>query len=286
MTGAGHNDPAAHSSHGEHAVPETLPISVCIVAYNEADNIERAIRSVEGWAREVIVIDCESTDGTGERARQLGTEVHHRPNIIPEANKNVSFDLAHCEWIFSLDADEEVPQELRREIATLITGGTAENGFKVPRRNFYFGQPLMHGGVYPDRQLRLFRRGHGRYPGRGYHERIEVDGRIGELEHPFDHHPYPTFDVWLRKFDFYTSYGATVLLERNVPITPKTIRHHMIVRPLRRWFERLVLKGGMKDGVAGVLAASFDLMTNIVSFGRYWMRIRGVERDSRLPDIQ
>lgn len=253
----------------------TLPLSICIVAFNEAGNIERALRSVAGWAREVIVLDCESTDGTGELARRLGAEVHQRPNIIPEANKNASFELARQEWIFSLDADEIVPAELRDEISAMLGRAPAENGFKIPRRNFYFGQPLMHGGAYPDRQLRLFRKGMGRYPGKGYHERIGVDGGVGELRNPFDHHPYPTFEIWLRKFDFYTSYGASVLQQQNVPITPGSIRHHMITRPLRRWFERLFLKRGISDGVAGVLAASFDLMTNIVSFGRYWMRSGG-----------
>lgn len=253
----------------------TLPLSICIVAFNEAGNIERAIRSVAGWAREVIVLDCESTDGTGELAQRLGAEVHQRPNIIPEVNKNASFELARQEWIFSLDADEIVPGELRDEIAAILGRVPAENGFKIPRRNFYFGQPLMHGGAYPDRQLRLFRKGMGRYPGKGYHERIGVEGGVGELRNPFDHHPYPTFEIWLRKFDFYTSYGASVLQQQGVPITPGTIRHHMITRPLRRWFERLFLKRGISDGVAGVLAASFDLMTNIVSFGRYWMRSGG-----------
>jgi len=269
----------------EHACAETLPLSVCIVAHNEAANIARAIESVAGWAAEVVVVDCESTDDTAALALALGAVVHQRPNIIPEANKNASFELARCAWIFSLDADELVPEELWREIADVIARDPAESGFKVPRRNFYFGQPLMHGGAYPDRQLRLFRRGSGRYPGRGYHERIEIDGTVGELRTSFDHHPYPTFDVWLRKFDFYTSYGADVLAGRKVPITAKNIRRHMIYRPLRRWLERLVVKRGIRDGVAGVLAATFDLMTNIVSFGRYWMRLRESRKDGRLPDL-
>jgi hypothetical protein len=164
--------------------------------------------------------------------------------------------------------------ELKREIEELLAGTPRENGFKVPRRNFYFGSPLSHGGNYPDRQLRLFRRGRGSYPGVGYHERLIVDGEVGELRHPFDHHPYPTFEVWFQEFDRYTRHGALVLEKEGVPITPAMIRHHMITRPMRRWLERLFLKGGIKDGVPGVLAATFDLMTNVVSFGRYWERMK------------
>jgi glycosyltransferase involved in cell wall biosynthesis len=249
-------------------------LSICIVAHNEAANIGRTLASVAGWAGEIVVIDCESSDGTGAIAGKMGALVHERPNIVPEATKNISFDLASLPWVFSLDADEIIPDSLKREIEETIARAPSENGFKIPRRNFYFGSPLMHGGNYPDKQLRLFKRGMGRYPGRGYHERIEVEGAVGDLRNPFDHHPYPTFDIWLRKFQFYTDYGAGVLERDRVPINAGTIRHHMIVRPMRRWLERLLLKRGIRDGVPGVLAASFDLITNIVSFGKYWMKMK------------
>jgi hypothetical protein len=256
--------------------PPAVPVSVCIVAHNEEMNIARAIDSVSGWAREVIVLDCESRDRTAELARQRGVIVHEAPNLVPEANKNRAFEYATEPWIFILDADEIMSEPLKAEVARVISAEPVESGFKIPRRNFYFGTPLMHGGNYPDRQLRLFRRGHGRYPGVGYHERLQIEGEIGSLSSSFDHHPYPTFEIWLSEFDRYTRFGAASLVERRMPITPSTIRKQMITRPLRRWLERLFVKQGIRDGVPGVLAATFDLMTNVVSFGRYWMEERRV----------
>ena len=253
-------------------------MSVCIVAFNEEMNIARAIESVEGWAAEVIVLDCESADRTGEIARRTTAIVHDAPNLVPEANKNRAFEYATFPWIFILDADEIMTEELRREVAGVISKDPSDNGFKVPRRNFYFGAPLEHGGNYPDRQLRLFRRGKGRYPGVGYHESLKIEGGIGALTSSFDHHPYPTFEIWLSEFDRYTRHGAASLAERRVPINASTIRGQMITRPLRRWLERLFLKQGIRDGVPGVLAATFDLMTNVVSFGRYWMQQREQEQ--------
>jgi glycosyltransferase involved in cell wall biosynthesis len=248
-------------------------LTVCMIAHNEASNISNSLASVIGWAREVVVIDCESNDGTGRIAREMGAEVHVRSNQANlNVNKNISFDLATQRWILCLDADETIPDALKREIEQIIERDQPRNGFKIPRRNFYFGTPLMHGGNYPDRQLRLFRRGCGRFPEQHVHERLAVDGEVGDLEQYFDHFPYPSFDIWLRKFDFYTSFEASLLDERNVPITPRTIRYYMVTRPLRRWVERLFLKGGIKDGVPGVLAATFDLMNNVVSFGKYWER--------------
>jgi glycosyltransferase involved in cell wall biosynthesis len=249
-----------------------LSLSICIVAHNEEENIGRTLASVVGWAPEVIVLDCGSSDRTGEIAREAGAIVEWAPNAAPEVSKNKCFEMATQEWIFSLDADEIIPDDLKRNIEEVIASDPAENGFKLPRRNFYFGTPLMHGGNYPDTQTRLFRRGRGRFPVGvdTMHSRMTIDGALGALKHPFDHHPYPTFQQWLKKFDFYTDYGASVLAARNVPITRKSIRHHMIRRPLRRYFERLVLKRGIRDGVPGVLAATFDLVTNVVSFGKYW----------------
>lgn len=245
-------------------------ISVCMVVYNEETNLPKALASVVGWAEEIIMIDCQSSDRTAEIAREMGVTVHSRENIVPEANKNESFALASGEWIFSLDADEVMPDPLKQEIEATIRRNPTENGFKVPRRNFYFGVPLLHGGAWPDRQLRFFRRGRGAFPGKGYHERIDIDGSVGELSSQFDHHPYPDFDIWLRKFVFYTDYGASLHAKQRTPITPRTIRRNMITRPLRRWFERLFIKRGIRDGVPGVLAATFDLMTHVVSFGKYW----------------
>ncbi len=247
------------------------PLTVCMVAYNEEENIAASLASVKGWAGEVVVIDCESQDATGEIARMMGARVSRHPNILPEATKNVAFDLATTEWVFLLDADERLPDELKREISGLIARDPLENGFKIPRRNFYFGTPLTRGGAYPDLQLRLFRRGHGRFPARGIHERIAIDGKVGVLRHPFDHHPYPTFQAWIEKFEFYTRYEADRLRAEGASLRASAVRRAMIYRPLRRWIERLFIKRGIRDGVPGILAATFDLMTIVVGFGRFWM---------------
>lgn len=247
-----------------------LPLSVCIVAHNEQENIVRTLRSVVGWAAQVVVLDCESSDTTAALAEANGAEVHHGPNLIPEISKNNSFLFAREEWILLLDADEVIPDPLKREIEQAIARNPIENGFRMPRRNFYFDTPLMHGGNYPDRQLRLFRSGRGKFPGKGYHETLMIDGSVGLLNEPFDHFTYPTFAVWFHKFEWYTRYEASVYQQKGIPITSRTIWKYMILTPLRRWLKRLFLKQGIRDGVPGVLAATFDLMTKVVGFGRYW----------------
>lgn len=248
-------------------------ISVCIVAHNEQHNLAIALESVRGWAAELVVVDAGSSDGTAAVATAAGARVLAYPNSpIPESLKNIAIDAATSAWVFLLDPDEAVTTALKDEVSQLIAGNPAQAGFKAPRRNYYFGVPLAHGGNYPDHQLRLFRRGAARFPARGWHERVQVDGPVGQLHNPFDHHPYPDFGTWLTKFDWYTAYEARMLEARGVRITPGAIRRYMITRPMRRWLSRLFVKRGLRDGVPGVLAATFDLMTRVVGFGRYWMQ--------------
>lgn len=258
-------------------------LSVCMIAHNEQNTIRRALDSVSGWAAQTIVLDCGSVDATAQVAREAGVEVYSVANDLPERSKNRSFAYADREWILIVDADEEIPESLWSEIASTLARSPIENGFKIPRRNFYFGSPLMHGGNYPDRQLRLFRRGRGRYLTGAIHESMTIDGTVGSLTMPFDHHPYPTFTEWMRKLDYYTNYGAYVLAQSNVPLSAASIRRHMITRPLRRWIERLFVKRGIRDGVPGVLAATSDFVTHVLSFGKYWYH---AQPDSEpLPDV-
>lgn len=266
--------------------PQILPtpglpeLTVCMVAHNEAANIARALVSVSGWAGRIVVLDCESTDATAQIARSFSADVVPHANILPEITKNDSFALATTEWILSLDADEVIPDALKKEVEAMLRSNPLASGFKVPRRNFYFGTPLMHGGNYPDYQLRLFRTGRGKYPGIGIHERIVIDGDVGVLHEPFDHHPYPDFESWAKKFDFYTRSEAERLRTIDAPCHGQYVRRAMIYRPFRRWFERLFIRRGLRDGVAGILAATFDLMTIVVGFGRYWMTTEQRKRDA------
>lgn len=249
-------------------------LSVCLIAHNEAHQIDRAVASVLGWAGEVIVLDCESTDETARVAEQAGAVVYRGPNRLPEANKNACMSYASREWIFLLDADELMTESLKREIERTIERNPSESAFRIPRLNYYFGAPLRHGGIWPDRQTRLFRRGKGRYPGVDIHETLIVEGTTGSLTGYFEHHPYPTYDAWIDKFNIYTGYEVMRNTERKVPITSRVILRRMVLRPLRRWLKRLFIKQGIRDGVPGVPAATFDLMTQVVGFGRYWIETR------------
>ena len=154
----------------------TMPrLSVVIVTRNEEDRIRDCLTSV-AWADEIVVVDAESDDKTAAIAREFTDHVMLRAWDGFASQKNFGIEQARGEWILSVDADEQVEPALRDEIQSAI-GGDPDgcDGYRVARRNIMWGRWIRHGGLYPDWQLRLFRRGRGRFVDLAVHESVRVD---------------------------------------------------------------------------------------------------------------
>lgn len=236
-----------------------MTLSVCMIAHNEEEKIGEALESVR-FANEIIVADCGSQDETALIARAFHVRLFSRPNLANlNVNKNFTFDQATSDWILCLDADEVVPPETAREIQDLLRHPPREAGFYLPRRNYYFGHWMKYGGRYPDWQLRLFRRGQGRFPARHIHERLQLDGSVGRLRHPLDHYPYQTRDECQRKLELYTSFEALHLYNQGIRPSALNSFKYKFWLPVRRFLNRYLLKGGFLDGWAGWQAILMDM---------------------------
>jgi len=166
------------------------PISVVVVAKNEADRIGALLASC-AFAAEVIVVDSGSTDGTQAICEQAGATVIFNPWPGYVAQKQFAMGLAGSEWILSLDADESVSEALVQEMQAAVSQATPDvHGFSMPRKSKYLGRWILHGGWYPDRKLRLIRKGKGVWRGEDPHDRLEVDGAVHPLTHPILHQVY------------------------------------------------------------------------------------------------
>ncbi len=243
-----------------------------LIAHNEEAQIAGALRSID-WADQVVVVDCASSDRTAAIVGDFPrVRLFSRPNET-NLNVNKSFGIAQLttDWIFYLDPDERIPPPLAEEIRRTLPQ-TAHHGFRLPRRNFFFGRWLAHGGQYPDTQLRLFRRGKARFPNRHVHESLEVEGTVGLLHEPFDHHPYPRLDDYLRKMNFYTSFQADFWKkEGRRPRALDTLRF-LALRPASRFLRRYFLKGGFRDGWPGYIAALGDAFQITISYAKFLER--------------
>jgi (heptosyl)LPS beta-1,4-glucosyltransferase len=245
-----------------------MPTVTCVViTKNEEANIQDCLNSVQ-WADELIVVDAESCDKTVELARACGAKVTVRPWPGFGLQKNFGMEQASSDWILILDADERVTEELRAEVRICIerwrTGASV--AYRIPRRNFFYGAWVRGGGVYPDYQVRLFRRGFAQYNDVAVHENLIVHGEIGTLAGHLDHYTERRIQDHFKKFGLYTTLAAQE--------KAKTVRlvgwSDLIFRPLVVWLKTYVLKRGYHDGVRGLIVCVFASMYTFVKYAKLW----------------
>ena len=233
-------------------------LSIAMIANNEEKNLARSLASAS-WADELIFVDCGSADGTATAAKNFPVKFFSRPNSTAVyVNKQFAVDQASSDWVLILDADEEISPALRAEIARFIAtpGAVAAD---MPRRNFYFGRWLRHGGKYPDTQLRLFKRGLARFLPLPVHERLQVDGPVGRIKEPLLHYPYSDAEDMRRKLAFYSE-----VLTRSYALKKRS-RLSVLLRPFTRFLSAYFLKLGFLDGAQGLKTALMDFRTVLAS---------------------
>lgn len=185
-------------------MPE-IALSVIVITKNESRNIAACLKSV-AFADEWIVVDSSSTDGTADTARSLGAQVITTtdwPGFGPQ--KNRALDAARGRWVLSLDADERVSPELAERIREVVAKDGPADGYELSRISRFCGQWIRHGDWYPDRVLRVFRRGCARFTDDLVHERLIVQGRVERLKGDLLHDTMPSLDDALDKMNRYSS---------------------------------------------------------------------------------
>jgi len=233
-----------------------MKISATIITFNEAANIRAACESVD-WADEIIVVDSGSTDETRDIASSCGAKVINREWPGFAAQKQFAVDQAAHEWIFSLDADERVSPELAKEIEGLRhVADRLADGYLIPRRSFYQARWIKGGGWYPDRQLRLFRKTSGRWDPRLIHESVKMNAgaRVTTLAGDILHYSVQDAAHHHRMIgERYAPLAAQQMLAEGK--TTSAIR--MAAAGPSAFIRSFILKGGFRDGVAGLSIASF-----------------------------
>lgn len=190
-------------------------LSVAIITYNEESIIRQTLESVK-WADEIIVVDSGSTDRTVSICKEYTDKVFHQDWLGYAKQKNLAIDMSTGDWILSLDADEPIEPALAEEIRSIISKSDAFDGYKIPRKTIFLGKWVRHGGWYPDLNLRLFRKGKGRFVERAVHESLHVDGVIGRTRHAIIHYAYPSIESYLTKLNKYSTLAVQVMTEKNL----------------------------------------------------------------------
>ncbi|MGH9551707.1 MAG: glycosyltransferase family 2 protein, partial [Terriglobales bacterium] len=192
------------------AAKKTPSLSLVIVAQNEERTIERVLAAAKPIVNEIVFVDSGSTDRTPEIAKSFGADFFEQPWLGYSAQKNFALSRATGDWSLSLDADEVLSQPLVEEIKTLMASQDLNRftGYKIPRILYIADQPVMHGGFYPDAQLRLFRTGTGRFNQRLVHEAVRVEGPVTTLSSPMLHYAYADVGEFAAAMDKYARLSA------------------------------------------------------------------------------
>lgn len=244
-------------------------LSVCVVTLNEEERLRACLESV-AWADEIVVVDAESTDKTALIAREFTDRVFVRPWPGFALQKNFALDQVTSDWVLSLDADEEVTPELRRAIEAVLSAESLVVGYAMPRRNIFWKRWVRHGRLYPDWQLRLFRRGHGQFAASAVHESVVLGGPAGRLTAPLLHASYRDVSDCLRRFDRYSTLAA----DEGVRSGRQPTARDLLLRPVGRFVSMYVVHGGFLDGWRGFILAVLYAHYVFVRAIKMWERTR------------
>ena len=248
-----------------------MRFSVVLITLNEEANLPCTLDSVMPLVRdgkgEIIVVDSGSTDRTMEIARSYGAGTFVEPWKGFAAQKNSAMDKASADWLLQLDADEALEPALAEEINTAIEHNSAASGFWIPRKNFFLGRWIKHGGFYPDRKLRLIRRGAGKFEEYGAHPTIKVTGPTGRLQHALIHNAYPTLRGYIDHMNSYSSSGAEVAVvkgRRGFSLM------NIVLRPKLTFIHNYVFRLGFLDGREGFLLHFYHAIYVSWKYAKAW----------------
>jgi glycosyltransferase involved in cell wall biosynthesis len=228
------------------------PVSVTLITLNEKDNIARAIESAR-WADEIVVVDSGSTDGTTEIARKLGARVLENPWPGYGKQKNFAQKAATHDWVFNLDGDEMIPEAAAREVqemlAKVASGQLDAQGFEFPRKNFYLGRWIRHGGWYPNYLVRLANRQFAAWSEPFVHESLQVRGKVVRLSEPLHNYSFPSIEDQVLTNLRFSRLGSQDLKNRGKQAS--VIK--LLLKPIGKFLETYILKRGFLDGLPGLI---------------------------------
>ena len=239
-----------------------LPVSLVVITLDAGAELADCLDSVP-FAAEIVVVDSGSVDDTVAVAASRGARVVGEPFRGFGAQKQFAVDQATCEWVLCLDADERLTPELARSIEQALAG-TRYDAFEFARRNLFLGRWLRHGEGYPDRTLRLFRRGRARWSQDPVHERVICDGEIGRLEGDLLHQSAESIERYLDKQNRYSSLQAAEMSRRG----ERASWARLVGAPASRFLKFYLMRRGFMDGIPGLVHIAIGCFATFAKYAK------------------
>jgi glycosyltransferase involved in cell wall biosynthesis len=228
-------------------------ISAIVLTKNSQNTIRNSLESVK-WVDEIVIVDDYSIDSTVSICREYAHKIFERRLDSFSSQKNYGIDKASSDWIFSIDSDEIVSDELKKQIRTLLyTEDSLRDGYFIPFKNYVGKKWLRFGGLYPDFHLRLFKKGKATFE-RPIHEKVQIID-AGYLSAPIIHLTYESYRDFYNKVKMYSERESRYLKETQ-PI-PRFYYLKLFLVPLATFLNVYVKLQGFRDGFAGLVNAVF-----------------------------
>ena len=238
-----------------------------MIARNEAHRIAQALQSAR-WADEIVVIDAFSTDETPAICREYAGQVFQYPweGFAPQRERAVAH--ATHDWVFSLDADEVISEELQQDLRRVVQENESPNGYWVSRKTRYLGRWIEHSGWFPDYQLRLFRKHSAFIEPKAVHEGFSVRGDTAKLQGLLYHYSYASLFEHLEKINRYTSLEVP---DKSARLGGKPVRwYHLVFNPCALFLRMFMVKQGYKDGFPGFILALLSAFYTQLLYAKVW----------------
>lgn len=239
-------------------------ISVCIISYNEEARIEDCLKSIQGVADEIVVVDSLSTDRTREIAAQYTDRIFEQAFLGHIEQKNLAVSKASHDWILSLDCDERLTLELEAAILALKDRLDEHDAYRVARKTFYVYRWLNY-CWYPDRKIRLFNRRTSRWGGVNPHDHVDTQGTdIVTLKGDLQHYSFDSISAHLKTIDSFTEIGAREIIARGKRVSLLDPFTHGLWTFIKLYF----IKRGFLDGFAGFVVSLLSFVHVFVKYSK------------------
>jgi glycosyltransferase involved in cell wall biosynthesis len=240
-------------------------ISAVIITFNEEKNIERCLQSLD-WADEIVIVDSCSTDHTVALCQKYTSRiiVHNWEGFVKQ--KIYATAQASNDWIFSIDADEEVSPQLKSDLLKIKQSISSTVAYRMPRKMFYLGKWIAHGSWYPDYKVRLFDRKHGRWVGLEVHEFWQADGRCEKLPGEIFHYSYQNLTDHVHKINTLTTKAASEMLHKGKRAT----FWHILINPYLKFIKSYFIQAGLRDGFVGLIIALMGSYYVFLKYLKLW----------------
>lgn len=242
-----------------------MKLSAVVLTLNEEKDIEDCLRSLK-FCDEVLVIDSGSTDNTVKLADSLGADIYnHAFKDFSEA-RNFGLKKSKGDWVFFVDADERVPDPLKKEIIQTLAKDQGFSGFYFKRDDFMFGRWLKHGETSYVRLLRLAKKDSGEWS-RSVHETWRVKGKVGEFKNPLQHFSHASIEDFVKKINYYSSFDAKEHFEKGVRVS----LWHLLAYPVGKFLQNYVCYRGFLDGSVGLIFALLMSFNSLLIRTKLWL---------------